>query len=290
MQPQKDKTSSLLLLLGSMAIFGAIGLVRRLIPLPSSVIAMARGLIGGSALLILLLARRERIGLRSLGKDGRWLLLSGALLGFNWILLFEAFRFTSVAIATLCYYLAPILVVLVSPALFHERITLKKGVCVVVALVGMLLISGVTRGGARGDVRGVLFALAAAVFYAGIVLANKKITTVDGLRRTVIQLLAAGVVLVPYVLLTEDLSALAWTPAAAGMLLVAGLVFTALTYTMYFSAIPGLRAQTVALGSYIDPVVAVLISALLLHEPMSALEWLGAVLLLGATAVSTLES
>ena len=290
MQPQKDKTSSLLLLLGSMAIFGAIGLVRRLIPLPSSVIAMARGLIGGCALLILLLARRERLGLRSLGKDGRWLLLSGALLGFNWILLFEAFRFTSVAIATLCYYLAPILVVLVSPALFHERITLKKGVCVVVALVGMLLISGVTRGGARGDVRGVLFALAAAVFYAGIVLANKKITTVDGLRRTVIQLLAAGVVLVPYVLLTEDLSALAWTPAAAGMLLVAGLVFTALTYTMYFTAIPGLRAQTVALGSYIDPVVAVLISALLLHEPMSALEWLGAVLLLGATAVSTLES
>ena len=290
MQPQKDKTSSLLLLLGSMAIFGAIGLVRRLIPLPSSVIAMARGLIGGSALLILLLARRERLGLRSLGKDGRWLLLSGALLGFNWILLFEAFRFTSVAIATLCYYLAPILVVLVSPALFHERITLKKGVCIVVALVGMLLISGVTRGGARGDVRGVLFALAAAVFYAGIVLANKKITTVDGLRRTVIQLLAAGVVLVPYVLLTEDLSALAWTPAAAGMLLVAGLVFTALTYTMYFTAIPGLRAQTVALGSYIDPVVAVLISALLLHEPMSALEWLGAVLLLGATAVSTLES
>ncbi len=290
MQPQKDKTSSLLLLLGSMAIFGAIGLVRRLIPLPSSVIAMARGLIGGCALLILLLARRERLGLRSLGKDGRWLLLSGALLGFNWILLFEAFRFTSVAIATLCYYLAPILVVLVSPALFHERITLKKGVCVVVALIGMLLISGVTRGGARGDVRGVLFALAAAVFYAGIVLANKKITTVDGLRRTVIQLLAAGVVLVPYVLLTEDLSALAWTPAAAGMLLVAGLVFTALTYTMYFSAIPGLRAQTVALGSYIDPVVAVLISALLLHEPMSALEWLGAVLLLGATAVSTLES
>ena len=290
MQPQKDKTSSLLLLLGSMAIFGAIGLVRRLIPLPSSVIAMARGLIGGCALLILLLARHERLGLRSLGKDGRWLLLSGALLGFNWILLFEAFRFTSVAIATLCYYLAPILVVLVSPALFHERITLKKGVCVVVALVGMLLISGVTRGGARGDVRGVLFALAAAVFYAGIVLANKKITTVDGLRRTVIQLLAAGVVLVPYVLLTEDLSALAWTPAAAGMLLVAGLVFTALTYTMYFTAIPGLRAQTVALGSYIDPVVAVLISALLLHEPMSALEWLGAVLLLGATAVSTLES
>lgn len=290
MNQSKDKTSSLLLLLGSMAIFGAIGLVRRLIPLPSSVIAMARGLIGGAAILLVLLARGKRISLRALGGEGLWLALAGVLLGFNWILLFEAYRYTTVAIATLCYYMAPILVVLVSPLLFHERITAKKAVCVLLALVGMLLVSGVLRAdGGGGDARGVLFGLGAALFYAGIVLTNKKVTRTDGLTRTVIQLLTAGVVLVPYVLLTEDLSALTLTPYTVGMLLVAGLVFTALTYTMYFSAIPGLRAQTAALGSYIDPVVAVLISALVLHEPMTALDWLGAALVLGATAVSTLE-
>ena len=290
MNQSKDKTSSLLLLLGSMAIFGAIGLVRRLIPLPSSVIAMARGLIGGAAILLVLLARGKRISLRALGGEGLWLALAGVLLGFNWILLFEAYRYTTVAIATLCYYMAPILVVLVSPLLFHERVTAKKAVCVLLALVGMLLVSGVLRGGSGGgDARGVLFGLGAALFYAGIVLTNKKVTRTDGLTRTVIQLLTAGVVLVPYVLLTEDLSALTLTPYTVGMLLVAGLVFTALTYTMYFSAIPGLRAQTAALGSYIDPVVAVLISALVLHEPMTALDWLGAALVLGATAVSTLE-
>ena len=290
MNQPKDKTSSLLLLLGSMAIFGAIGLVRRLIPLPSSVIAMARGLIGGAAILLVLLARGKRVSLRALGGEGLWLALAGVLLGFNWILLFEAYRYTTVAIATLCYYMAPILVVLVSPLLFHERITAKKAVCVLLALVGMLLVSGVLRAdGGGGDARGVLFGLGAALFYAGIVLTNKKVTRTDGLTRTVIQLLTAGVVLVPYVLLTEDLSALTLTPYTVGMLLVAGLVFTALTYTMYFSAIPGLRAQTAALGSYIDPVVAVLISALVLHEPMTALDWLGAALVLGATAVSTLE-
>ena len=290
MNQPKDKTSSLLLLLGSMAIFGAIGLVRRLIPLPSSVIAMARGLIGGAAILLVLLARGKRISLRALGGEGLWLALAGVLLGFNWILLFEAYRYTTVAIATLCYYMAPILVVLVSPLLLHERVTAKKAVCVLLALVGMLLVSGVLRADAGGgDARGVLFGLGAALFYAGIVLTNKKVTRTDGLTRTVIQLLTAGVVLVPYVLLTEDLSALTLTPYTVGMLLVAGLVFTALTYTMYFSAIPGLRAQTAALGSYIDPVVAVLISALVLHEPMTALDWLGAALVLGATAVSTLE-
>lgn len=289
MNQRKDKTSSLLLLLGSMAIFGAIGLVRRLIDLPSSVIAMARGLIGGVAIYLVLRARGQRLALRGLGREGLWLLLSGALLGINWILLFEAYRHTSVAIATLCYYMAPILVVLVSPALFHERITTKKAVCVLAALFGMLLVSGVLRGGSVGDFRGVLFGLSAALIYAAVVLANKKITSVEGHRRTAIQLLAAGLVLIPYVLFTEDLAALTFTPHTIGMLLVAGLVFTAMTYTMYFSSIEGLRAQTVALGSYIDPVVAVLISALFLHEPMSAREWAGAGLILGATAVSTLE-
>ena len=289
MQQQKDDFKSLLLLLGSMAIFGGIGLVRRFIDLPSSVIAMARGLIGGAATFLYFRLRGGKLSLRALGSEGPWLLLSGALLGFNWILLFEAYRYTSVAVATLCYYMAPMLVVLVSPILFHERITVKKGICVAVALCGMALVSGVGRGGGVKDVRGVLFGLAAAVLYASIVLTNKKLTRTDGLSRTILQLLTAGVVLIPYVLLTERVGTLELSGSTLLWLLAAGLIFTALTYTMYFSAIPGLRAQTAALGSYVDPVVAVLVSALFLHEPISAAEWIGAVLILGATAVSTLD-
>ena len=289
MNRQKDDFKSLLLLLGSMAIFGGIGLVRRLIPLPSSVIAMVRGLIGGTATFLYFRARGGKLSLRALGSEGPWLLLSGALLGFNWILLFEAYRYTSVAVATLCYYMAPILIVLVSPILFRERITAKKSICVAVALGGMMLVSGVLKDGGVKDVRGVLFGLAAAVLYASIVLTNKKLTRTDGLSRTILQLLTAGVVLLPYVLITENVTALDWSGSTIPMLLVAGLIFTALTYAMYFSAIPGLRAQTAALGSYVDPVVAVLVSAIFLHEPMSAAEWIGAALILGATAVSTLD-
>ena len=289
MHQSKDDFKSLLLLLGSMAIFGGIGLVRRLIPLPSSVIAMVRGLIGGTATFLYFRARGGKLSLRALGGEGPWLLLSGALLGFNWILLFEAYRYTSVAVATLCYYMAPILIVLVSPILFRERITAKKSICVAVALGGMMLVSGVLKDGGVKDVRGVLFGLAAAVLYASIVLTNKKLTRTDGLSRTILQLLTAGVVLLPYVLITENVTALDWSGSTIPMLLVAGLIFTALTYAMYFSAIPGLRAQTAALGSYVDPVVAVLVSAIFLHEPMSAAEWIGAVLILSATAISTLD-
>ena len=167
MTPQKDKLSSLLLLLGSMAIFGAIGLVRRLIPLPSSVIAMARGLIGGGALLLLLAAKKERLGLRSLGRDGLWLLLSGALLGFNWILLFEAFRFTSVAIATLCYYISPVLVLIGAAVYLKEALSKRQLVCILIAFIGMAFVSGVVDNGlpALSESRGVLLAFLGAAAY-----------------------------------------------------------------------------------------------------------------------------
>ena len=279
----------MLMLASSMVIFGTIGLVRRLIPLPSGVVAMARGLIGAALLLLLLLARGRRLQLRALRGRGLWLMLSGALLGVNWILLFEAYRCTTVAVATLCYYMAPIFVILASPMLFRERITRRKGLCAALAVVGMLLVSGVLRGNTTGDARGVLFGLGAAVLYACVMLLNKRITGIDGLEKTIVQLFTAGVALIPYVLLTEDLTAQAFIPGTVGLLLVIGAVHTALTYGLYFGSIEGLRMQTVALLGYLDPVVAVLTSALLLREPMTALQGIGTVLVLGAAVISTLK-
>ncbi|MBQ9045562.1 MAG: EamA family transporter [Oscillospiraceae bacterium] len=277
------------MLISSMVIFGTIGLFRRLIPLPSGVIAMSRGLIGAALLWLLLRLRGGRLKLKSMQGQGLWLLLSGAILGVNWILLFEAYRYTSVAVATLCYYMAPILVILVSPLLFRERITRRKWICTALAVAGMLLVSGVLNGDTAGDLRGVLFGLGAAALYACVMLLNKRITGVDGLQKTIVQLLTAGVVLIPYVLLTEDVAAADFTPGALGMLLVVGVVHTALTYGLYFGSIEDLRMQTVALLGYLDPVVAVLTSALLLREPMSALQIIGTILVLGAAVLSALN-
>ena len=286
---QKDSGRAMGMLISSMVIFGTIGLFRRLIPLPSGVIAMSRGLIGAALLWVLLRLRGGRLKLKSMRGQGLWLLLSGALLGVNWILLFEAYRYTSVAVATLCYYMAPILVILVSPVLFHERITRRKWICTAFAVAGMLLVSGVLNGDAAGDYRGVLFGLGAAALYACVMLLNKRITGVDGLQKTIVQLFTAGVVLIPYVLLTEGVAAPDFTPGALGMLLVVGAVHTALTYGLYFGSIEDLRMQTVALLGYLDPVVAVLTSALLLREPMSTLQIIGTVLVLGAAVLSALS-
>ena len=275
----------------SMVIFGTIGIFRRYIPLPSSLVAMTRGLTGMLFLLLVMLLRKRGMNRAAVRRKLGMLCLSGAAIGVNWILLFEAYNYTSVATATLCYYLAPMFVILASPLVVGERLTAKKLICVLAALLGMVFVSGVLEaGGGSSDLKGVLLGLGAAVLYASVVLMNKQLGDVPAWDRTIVQLGSSAAVLLPYVLLTEDVGALSFTPATLALLMVVGIVHTGMAYAMYFGSLMELKAQTAAILSYIDPVVAVLLSALLLKERMSLLSGLGAVLVLGAAIVSELPN
>ncbi len=283
-----NRSRSLLALTLSAATFGTIGIFRRWLPLPSGLLAMIRGFLGAGSMALLLLLRGKKPAWEPVRKNLIKLIVSGALIGFNWILLFEAFRYTTVAVATLCYYMAPIFVLLISPLLLKEKLTGRRIVCVLAALAGMVLVSGVIGGGGAGSVKGILLGLGAAALYASVVLTNKTIRGVPAIEKTAVQLFAAGAVLVPYVLLAEKVPAGTFTGSVIALTLVVGLVHTGLAYALYFSSMDGLSAQTVALFSYIDPVVAVLLSALLLKEPMGVWEAVGTVLVIGAAAVSEL--
>ena len=278
------------MMIGSMTIFGTIGLFRRFIPLGSATLAMLRGAIGMISLLVILLLRRQKLSWAAMRKSAVLLLISGILLGANWILLFEAYNYTTVAVATLCYYMAPIFILIASPFLFREKLTPRKLLCIALALLGMVFVSGVLHPAeGAGDFRGILLGLGAALLYAGIVILNKKLTGVSAYERTVSQLGAAAVTLLPYVLLTETVDRAALTPGAIAMVLVVGLVHTGLAYAMYFGSMGSLPAQTLALFSYIDPVVAILLSAFVLSEPMGLWEWIGVVLVLFAAVYSELD-
>lgn len=285
-------TKSKLSLILSMFIFGTIGIFRRFIPLPSSILAMARGAIGVVFLLIFMALKKEKLNLGEIKDKLFALCISGVLIGFNWILLFEAYNYTTVATATLCYYMAPVFVIIASPFLFKEKLTFKKILCVVIALAGMVLVSGVIETGFSGisELKGVLLGLGAAALYATVVLMNKKTAGVPIYTKTVIQLGSAAIVLLPYTLLTENFAELTFEPLTIIMLVVVGVVHTGWAYALYFGSMDNLKAQTVAIFSYIDPVVAIILSALLLNEEMSALGVIGAVLVLGSTMISELPS
>ena len=203
-------------------------------------------------------------------------------MGFNWILLFEAYKYTTVSIATLSYYFAPVIVTAVCPLLFKEKLTAKQMVCFVMSTIGLVLITGVGGGGTQ-DLLGITFGLGAAVFYASVMLLNKFIKGVAGLHRTFIQFLAAILVLLPYVALTDGFNLMTLDSEGWQNLIIVGLVHTGVTYCMYFTALKELPGQKAAILSYIDPLVAVLVSVVWLGETMTVMQIIGGVLILGFT-------
>ncbi len=287
MEKETNAKASLIL---AMVIFGTIGIFRKYIPLPSGIVACARGILGVAFLLVFIKIKKIKMDRESIKKHLWILLVSGGFIGLNWVLLFESYRYTSVAVATLCYYMAPIFVMIVSPFLLKEKLTVKKVLCVIVALIGMVFVSGVLDGGISdiSELKGILFGLGAAALYATVVMMNQKLGKVPTYDKTIMQLGAAAVVLIPYILFVEDLSAVVLTPLIVFMLIIVGVVHTGIAYALYFGSMNGLRAQTVALFSYIDPIVAIILSAMFLKEPMTIYSAIGAVLVLGATMINEL--
>lgn len=274
------KKRSVLSVILSMVIFGTIGPVRKEIILPSSVVAFFRAAGGALFLLIWMAFRRICPEKKAIRENAFLLCLSGTLLGFNWIALFESYRYTTVAVSTLCYYMAPVLIILVSPLILKERLTLRKFVCVLIAAIGMTLVTGVVSGSGGSlhdqEVKGILLGLAAAAMYAAIVLCNKKMNGIGGTDRTLVQLSISAAVLFPYILLKEDISLIASADMhSVVMMAVAAIVHTGIAYTLYFSAVPELTGQSAAILSYIDPIVAVVLSAFVLKEPMTRYGFIG---------------
>ena len=272
------------MMVASMVIFGTLGPFVRSISVSSGELALYRAILAAGMIAVYLAATGQRIGLRRIGRELPLLLISGIAMGFNWILLFEAYRYTTVSVATLSYYFAPVIVTAVCPFLFREKLTGRQVLCFAMSTLGLVMITGV------GDVQagsshlvGIAFGLGAAVLYATVILLNKFIRHVEGIHRTFLQFLAAIVVLVPYVALTGgvtlgSMNALGWV-----CLLIVGLLHTGMTYCMYFSSLKELPGQKAAILSYIDPLVAVLISVLLLGERMTLWQAVGGMLILGFT-------
>ena len=271
------------MLIASMAIFGTLGLFVRNIPVASGELALYRAILAAGVIGLYLLATKQKIPFASIRKEIPLLLFSGMAMGFNWILLFEAYKYTTVSVATLSYYFAPVIVTAVCPFLFREKLTKKQGICFVMSTAGLVMITGIGDLAGGRDHIGILFGLGAAVLYATVILLNKFIKNVEGIHRTFLQFLAAILVLVPYVSLTSGVTLGGMNGIGWLNLLIVGLVHTGITYCLYFTSLKDLPGQKAAILSYIDPLVAVLISVTLLGESMTLPQLMGGVLILGFT-------
>lgn len=278
--------SNLKMILG-MTIFGSIGIFVHKIGLPPAIIASIRAIVGAAFLAIILGFYSNRANLSDVKKNIIPIAISGTALGFNWIFLFQAYQQTTIPIATVCYNLAPVFVLVLSPVLLREKVTLVSVACTLGALAGAILLSGVTSGDAL-NVTGVTYAVIAAILYAVIMLTNKKISGISSLDNAFYQMAVASVVTIAYSVFTVDMSTVTFGGNIGWMLLVLGILHTAIAYALVFSASKRMAAQAWGILSYLEPATAIILAFFLLKQPITAIEALGAVMVFGFALINAL--
>jgi RarD protein len=274
-----------------MIIFGTIGLVVRYIDLSSSESALLSSFLGCLFLLLVFFMIKKKISWNLVKSNALFLILSGIALGGNWIFLYQSYDHTTIANATLGYYFAPVFVMILSPFVLREQLSIKKIVCIGVAIIGMLMIVGEGVSASRSDdILGLSFGLIAAAFYAALLLLNKFIKAMGKLELTIIQLGITTLLLMPYVFLTEGFGIFEVSSSSIPFILILGIINTGIGFWLFFSGMEKLKGQSIAMLSYVDPFVAILISAIILQEQMTIVQMLGGLLLLGSTFVSEIRS
>lgn len=282
---------SRMMMVTAMAVFGTVAMFVRNIPVSSSEIALYRAVMAALLLGAFLLLSGQKIDFRAIRKELPLLLISGMAMGINWILLFEAYRYTTVSVATLSYYFAPVIVTVACPILFKEKMGFKQWLCFGMSTLGIVLITGVgDLSAGNTHLIGILFGFGAAVLYAAVVLLNKFIKGVAGIQRTFLQFVAAILILLPYVLLTGGIHLHSLSGSGWVNLLIIGIIHTGITYCLYFSELRDIPGQEAAILSYIDPLVAVAISVFVLGEQLTLLQLLGGILILGFTLYNEIKT
>ena len=283
------RNSARLQLIFTMLLFGTIGALSRYINMPSSIICLGRAFFGVVTILILLAVRKEKTDTEAIRRNLWWLILSSVLMCCNWICQFEAYKYTTIATSTLCYYMQPVFYILAGAVVLREKLTAKKIICVAIAFCGMILVSGVLQTGFHiSELKGAIFGVTGGFFYAMVVLINKYMKDISPVNTTIMQLALVSVIMLPYSAATGAFSEVSVTLTGMVCLLILGVLHTGIGYIIYFDAVNKLPAQTVGILSYIDPVEAVMLSAFLLKEPVNIYTVFGAAMILGAAAVSEL--
>ena len=286
----ENKKSPRAMIVTAMVIFGTLGPFVRSIPVSSGELALYRAVMAAVLIGLYMVATKQPLKVTALRKELPLLLISGMAMGLNWILLFEAYKYTTVSVATLSYYFAPVLVTLACPLLFREKMGPKQWICFVMSTVGIVMVTGIgDLGDGNTHLKGIVFGLSAAIFYAGVILLNKFIRGVAGIQRTFLQFLAAIMILIPYVTFRGGVTLQNMNPVGWICLLTVGIVHTGVTYCLYFSALKELPGQETAILSYVDPLVAVLVSVFVLGEQMTATQLIGGGLILGFTLWNEIE-
>ena len=275
----------------AMLIFGSIGVFVRNIDLPSLEIAFLRATIGGLFLICTGFLIKHKISIKAIKGNALFLILSGGALGLNWVCLFQAYKYSTVSLATLSYYFAPVFIMMLSPIVLKEKLTKAKVACIVIAMLGLLLILNMGDTGldtSYNHAKGISYGLLGAALYAGVVLMNKFIKDLSGFNTSMIQLNISALVLLLTILYQGNNNFGGIGLKSVFLILLLGILHTGIAYFLYFTAVKQLKGQSIAILSYIDLISALVFSYAFLQETMTFAQIMGGVFILGAAFFSEL--
>lgn len=261
--------------ISAMLIFGSVGIFVKNISISSVEIVVCRTVIASLYLFLIMAFSKKKFNIFYLRKNIIPLFFSGLFLGLNWLFLFVAYKNTSVSMATVLYYLAPIIVVFMSPFVLKEKINFYKAFGIFLSLFGIILVKSKGAEDSQ-EILGIVSGLAAAFFYALLMIFNKFIKGLSSIETTLVQLLIATTILLPYAFYSHNGS---WGMVQSDWIpiLIVGIVHTGTACLLYFSAMKDISSQSIALISYIDPLSALCFSMIFLNEKLSLIQLIGAV-------------
>lgn len=192
---------------------------------------------------------------------------------------YEAYDRIGVSIASLLYYCGPVIVMILSPFIFKEKLTIIKILGFSIVVCGIFLVND-TIFNQNGDLFGIVCGLMSALVYSVMVMANKKSTYIKGLENSTLQLTVSFCTVAIFVFINGDYN----FDLSSGdffWICILGFVNTVVGCYFYFSSISNLPVQTVAICGYLEPLSAVIFSVIILGEKMSFVQVIGAILIMG---------
>ena len=266
----------------ALILFGFNGIVANYLSLNSYEIVFLRTLIGSAFLAVIFLCTRGKQQRSKNKKHIVYLAISGIAMGMSWMFLYEAYSELGVSVATLAYYCGPVIVMLLSPFLFRERLTIRKILGFLLVLTGMYFVNGkaLQQNGFSWEL---ICGILSAVLYAVMVISNKKASSITGLGNSVLQLTFSFIIVTAFMQIKQGLIIPSLIENIVPVLIL-GIMNTGIGCYLYFSSIQKLPAGSVAICGYLEPFSALVFSAIFLQERLAAIQVIGAALILCGAA------
>ncbi len=272
--------------ISALLLFGLNGIVASHIPLNSYEIVFLRTLIGSILLIILFLIGKGKFHIKTYKKDTAFIILSGIAMRTSWMFLYEPYQQIGVSLSSLLYYCGPVIVMILSPIIFHEKLTAPKLLGFAIVLIGIFLVNG-NEVGNSSNTWGLFCGAMSAVMYFFMVTLNKQSKNISGMENSVIQLVVSFLTVAIFTVIKQgfiiNVPVTAWV-----WILILGIVNTGIGCYLYFSPLAKLPVQTVAVCGYLEPLSAVVFAALLLGEKMTVIQIVGAVFIIGGAMIGEL--